>query len=79
MESDFFGHLIHLFGVVALTVVEYVPCLQFVHEILPMIDLYLPATHVVHVLPFGPCDPELHLQSFMLVLPVSEIDFSGHG
>jgi len=38
MEPDFFGHLIHLFGVVALTVVEYVPCLQFVHEILPMIN-----------------------------------------
>ena len=40
--------------------VEYLPASQSVHATLPMICLYLPAAHAVHVPPISPVYPVLH-------------------
>jgi hypothetical protein len=40
--------------------VEYLPASQSVHATLPMISLYLPAAHAVHVPPISPVYPVLH-------------------
>jgi hypothetical protein len=53
----------HTLALLAPVVIEYAPAVQFVHDEFPVIVLNLPATHVVQTPPSGPVYPELHLQS----------------
>jgi hypothetical protein len=71
---EFDGQALH---VEAPTAVEYVPAPQSVQFPLPAADLYLPDTHVVHVSPFGPAEPELHVQFVKAELPVGELELDG--
>jgi hypothetical protein len=39
--------------------------------------LYFPATHAVHVPPFGPVDPALQVQLVQAALPAGEMESAG--
>jgi hypothetical protein len=56
------GQFTQVESVVAPNTDEYVSAAQSVHAPLPVITLYLPATHKAHVSPSGPVDPALHVQ-----------------
>ncbi len=47
------GHATQVVATVAATAVEYVPARQSVHTAEPVVFLYFPGTHSVHV-PLGP-------------------------
>jgi len=64
--------LVQTLAVLAAAVAEYVPARQSVHTALPVAFLYLPATHEVHVPPFGPVKPVLHTQA-----PTAELSGKG--
>ena len=51
---------------------------QLLHDPAPDTALYVPATHAVHVPPFGPVKPALHVQSEEASLPAGEDDPAGH-
>ena len=51
-----------------------VPEGQLLHDPAPDTALYVPATHAVHVPPFGPVKPTLHAQSEEASLPAGEDD-----
>ena len=51
-----------------------VPEGQLLHDPAPDTALYVPATHAVHVPPFGPVKPALHTQSEEASLPAGEDD-----
>jgi hypothetical protein len=57
-EVKFFGHGTQVSADVAATVCEYVAVPQSEHAALPLLDLYLPATHAVQA-PAGPVVPAL--------------------
>lgn len=73
-EVEFAGHVVHA---LAPSTVEYVPATQSVHAV-PVVPLYLPARHCVHVSPFNPEKPVLHLQATSAVLGLTEFEFEGH-
>lgn len=50
------------------------PVGQMLHDPAPETALYVPATHAVHVPPFGPVKPALHAQSEKASLPAGEDD-----
>ena len=62
---------------VAATKEEDLPAGHNVQEALPAESLYVPALHPVHVSPFPPVKPTLHLQSSSLALLVEEVESSG--
>ena len=43
----------------------------------PVIAVYLPASHAVHVPPSGPVDPALQMQLVTTALPAGELEFGG--
>lgn len=53
----FFGHVVH---VVAATTLEYVPALQFVHDVVLWDCLYVPILQLRQTLPGIPVYPLLH-------------------
>ncbi len=59
-ELEFDGQALHVELVEDPTAVEYVPAPQSVHRAAPVNDLYLPATHAVHMTPGDEVDPLLH-------------------
>ncbi len=66
--TEFIGHATHVLLSLAPTAVEYVLAGQNVHAALPLVDLYVPAGHVVHC-PLeapvsGPVYPALHEHLF---------------
>ncbi len=61
---------------VAPVLVEYLPAPQSVHATLPLVVLYLPAAHAVHVPPFGPVYPMLQVQLESAALPLGELELS---
>ena len=70
--------LMQVLAVVAPTVGEYVPAPQSVHAAAPVTILYFPATHAVHVPPFGPEYPRLQRQEPTAVCDVSALpEFAG--
>jgi hypothetical protein len=60
------------------TVVEYLPLIHNVQGWAPCVSLYLPATHISHVPPSGPVYPATHRQLVSRLLPLREIEWSGH-
>ena len=48
------------------------------HKALPMVSLYVPATHGAQTPPFGPENPPLHTHSDLSTLSTSESEFAGH-
>jgi hypothetical protein len=68
----------HVDKALAPTVAEYVAAPQSVHASLPALVLYFPATHVVHVPPFAPVNPALHVQAAISVLETGAFAFAGH-
>ncbi len=51
---------------------------QSVHVTLPLVVLYLPATHPEHIPPSGPVNPALQVQAAMTELDSAELEFAGH-
>ena len=51
---------------------------QFVQTEVPVIDLYFPTVHPVHVPPLGPENPVLHKQAIAFALFIRELEFAGH-
>jgi hypothetical protein len=61
-EFEFDRQTLHAELAEAPTALEYVPSEQSVHRDDPVNDLYFPATHAVHLPPFGPVHPALQVQ-----------------
>jgi len=76
MESEFVAHVWHMSDVAPIAV-EYCPVTQFVHSASPVAILYLPAAHWLHVPPFDPDQPALHVQSWDNRLAIGEFEFNG--
>lgn len=68
------GHLWHVSDVPP-TTVEYLPAPQWLHATLPLLSLYLPASHTPHASASGPKNPGAHIQDR---LPADEREFAGH-
>ena len=68
------GHAEQVDDEVAPSSSENVPAGQMLHDPAPDTALYVPATHAVHVPPFGPVKPALHAQSEEASLPAGEDD-----
>ena len=68
------GHAEQVDDDVAPSSCENVPAGQLLHDPAPDTALYVPATHAVHVPPFGPVKPALHAQSEEASLPAGEDD-----
>jgi hypothetical protein len=49
-----------------------------VHATLPVVSLYVPATHAVHVPPFGPEKPALQVQAASAEPEIGELELVGH-
>ncbi len=71
------GHATQVVATVAADVVEYVAAAQSVHAALPVLILYLPATHVEQTPPSGPVKPTLHVQATRTELAVGELELVG--
>ena len=67
-ELELIGHAMHVDATVAATAVEYVAAAQSVHRAVPVMILYFPAAHAVHV-PAGPVYPRLQLQPIVVEQP----------
>jgi len=67
----------HAASAEAPVVVNIVSAAQSVHTALPLVVLYLPATHEVHVPPSGPVNPTLHVQAARAELEVGELEYAG--
>jgi len=76
--SELAGHIKHSESDVAPTVVEYLPVPQAMQGSAPADAVYFPATHWVHMPPFGRVKPALHLQSVDIELPAGESAFARH-
>ena len=63
---------------VAPVTADHVPAAQSVHAAMPVLILYLPATHAEHVAPFAPVNPALHVQAVITVLETGAFAFAGH-
>ena len=72
------SQVMHLLSEEAPTVVEYLPLIHNVQGWSPCAALCLPATHISHVPPSGPVYPATHRQLVLRLLPLGEIEFSGH-
>jgi hypothetical protein len=62
--------------------VEYVPMAQLRHALAkgaPTVAEYLPTAQAVHVPPFGPVYPALHMHWVEAVLACAEFEPTGHG
>ena len=70
---------VHALASVAPAAPDHVPPTQSEHAALPLLNLYLPASHCVHA-PAGPVLPAVHrlLQSSTKELELGEIEPSGH-
>jgi len=72
------GHATHVDEALAPTAAEYVAAPQSVQASLPVVVLYLPATHAAHDPPFGPVNPALQAQAVPVVLELGAFEFEGH-
>ena len=77
-ESVFTGHTTQVAAAVAPSAPEYAPAPQFVHVILPIASLYVPAAHGEHTPPSGPVNPALQAQAAAAVLELGELELPGH-
>ena len=75
---EFEGHVRQVDKALAPTAAEYVAVPQSVHVSLPLVVLYLPATHPEHTPPSGPVNPALQVQEVMTELDTAEFEFVGH-
>lgn len=66
------GHGMQVPTLAALTLYEYRPLAQAVHDALPVWSLYVPGTHAAHSAWSGPVKPSLHTHA-SVVLPVSSV------
>ena len=69
--------LVHTLALLAPDTLEYVPATQSVQARVPLLVLYLPATHAVQTPPLGPVNPALHVQAPTTVLELGELLFAG--
>ena len=51
---------------------------QLVHTAAPVVSLYVPAAHAVHVPPLGPVKPALQVQAISTELAIGELEPVGH-
>jgi Na+/citrate or Na+/malate symporter len=77
-ELEFVGHTVHCDWTLAPVDVRYVPVGQFVHGVVPVCTLYLPATHEEHAAPLSPVAPAVQVQSVRASLASDELEFVGH-
>ncbi len=77
-EVEFVGHAKHTDNVLAARVAEKVTTPQSVHATLPLVVLYLPATHPEHTSPSAPVNPALQLQAALPELETGAFEFEGH-
>ncbi len=77
-ELELAGHARQVASTVAATAVEYFATAQSRHTVVPVAILYFPATHAVHVPPFGPVKPRLQTQAVRITLVAGELEPSGH-
>ncbi len=68
------GQAKHVDKTLAPTAAEYVPAPQSVHASLPVVVLYLPATHSEHATPLAPVNPALQVQAATVKLPDDELE-----
>ena len=68
----------HVAGVLAPSAAEYVSTPQSVHATLPLLVLYLPATHAAQTPPFAPVYPMLHVHATITELEAGESESTGH-
>jgi len=54
------------------------PLGQFEHAAGPKNALYFEASHLLHMRPFGPVNPRLHVHIDSRLFPTREIELSGH-
>ena len=64
-------------AIVAPVVVRYLPASQGVQSWFPCISLYFPASHAIHVPPFGPVNPRLQIQVTKAILPPGDTEPGG--
>ena len=79
VEYELARQLKHTSGVVAAIVDEYVPVLQEIHALEPLLLLYLPISHELHSDPSVPVWPAKQVQAVILVLFDAEDEFVGQG
>jgi hypothetical protein len=77
-EVELVGHVRQVAAAVAALAVEYFAAAQSVHTAAPVSVLYFPATHAVHVPPFGPVKPRLQRHAVRAVLVTGELELPGH-
>jgi hypothetical protein len=77
-ELEFAGHVKQLVTAEAPVEAEYLPAAQLVHPALPLVSLYVPATHGEHGPPSGPEYPALHVHAKDEELIAGELEFRGH-
>ena len=68
----------HGLAVLAPDTTEYVPAVQFVHALVPVTVLYLPAAQAEHGPPFGPVYPASQMQLLTKPLEAPAREFAGH-
>jgi len=73
-EAEFMGHERHVVSSTPPAPTEYFPDKQSVHAAWPVSGLYFPATHNVHIAPFAPVDPALHVHAERSELPSGALD-----
>jgi len=73
-EAEFTGHERHVVSSTPPAPTEYFPDKQSVHGAVPVSGLYFPATHNVHIAPFAPVDPALHVHAERSELPCGALD-----
>lgn len=67
-------HAVQVLAAVAARVPEYVALPQIVHSAAPDAILYVPSRQAVHVPPFGPLYPGLHVHAVLTLLPAVELE-----
>jgi len=70
-------HAMHVLAAVAAGVPEYVALPQIVHSAVPGAILYVPSRQPVHVPPFAPLYPALHVHAACALLAVGELEYDG--
>ncbi len=77
-EYESTGHVMQVDDVLAPSASEYVSTPQPVHASLPLLVLYLPATHAAQTPPFAPVYPMLHVHATSTELEAGESESKGH-
>lgn len=77
-EVELVEHVRQVAAAVAALTVEYFAAAQSMHADVPVNILYFPATHAVHVPPFGPVKPRLQMHSVKAKLVPGELEAPGH-